>query len=63
MEFGIAPQLIEEARVIAAELVKSDRQTIEIRSTDFFVTVDPGNKVVIHEFKCENISCYITMRR
>jgi len=61
MEFGIAPQLIEEARVLAEELVKSDQKTIEIRSTDFFLTVDPDNKVVIHKFKFENICCYITM--
>jgi hypothetical protein len=57
----IAPHIIKEAEVLAAELVKNKRQTIALRSTGLFVTVDPENKVAIHEFKYENIYCYITM--
>lgn len=57
----VAPHIVEEAKLLATELVNSCQQTIEIRSTGLFVTVDPDNKVVIHKFKYENICCYITM--
>ena len=61
MFFAVAPHLIVEAQKLAVELVQSGRQAMEIRSTDFYVTVEPANRLVIHEFECEGVNCYITM--
>ena len=63
MFFAVAPHLIEEAQKLAVELVQSGRHTMEIRSTDFYVTVEPGNRPVIHKFEYEGVCCYITMGR
>lgn len=57
----VAPHIIEEARELATELVKSGQQKIEIRSTGLFVTTDPDKKTLIYIFEHENVSCYITM--
>ena len=59
--FEVAKHLIDDAKELATELVKSDQQSIPIRITGFYVTVNPENKTVIHRFECENIFCYITM--
>ena len=63
MFFAVSPQLIKEAQELAIELVQSGHKKMEIRSTDFYVTVEPENKPVIHKFECEGVSCYITMGR
>jgi len=59
--FEVAKHLIDDAKELATELVKSDQQSIPIRTTGFYVTVNPDKKTVIHQFECENINCYITM--
>lgn len=59
--FEVSKHLIDEAEKLALELLRSGQQSIPIRTTGFYVTVDPDNKTVIHRFECENIYCYITM--
>ena len=59
--FAVAPHLIEEAQKLAIELVQGGHRALEIRSTDFYVTVEPGNRPVVHEFECEGVRCHITM--
>lgn len=59
--FGISKHLIDDAKRTALELVKSSQQSIQIKTTGFYVTVNPDNKTVIHKFECENVDCYITM--
>jgi len=63
MCFAVAPHLIEEAQKLAVELVRSGLKSMEIGSIDFYVTVEPGNRPVIHVFECEGICCYIAMGR
>lgn len=57
----VASHIIEEARELAAELVKNNSHAKEIRSTGLFVTTNPDKKTVIHIFECENVCCYITL--
>jgi hypothetical protein len=59
--FEVSKHLICEAKSLASELVGSGQESLPIRSTGFYVTVNPDKKVVIHRFEHNKVFCYITM--
>ena len=61
MVFDIAPHILVEAMKLAAEMIQSGLQSMKIRSTGLYVTVEQNSKPVIHRFECQGVRCYITM--